>query len=58
MVVTDGKQLNNSDPKLMFSDVKVAKKEWKRCHKHIYLERNVFKAQRRACTAHDTAPRW
>ena len=28
-----------------------AKKEWKRCHKRIYLESNIFKVLRRACAA-------
>ena len=47
---------NNYGQKWIFSDVKGAKKEWKRCHKHIYLESNIFKVQRHAWAAHDTVP--
>ena len=44
---------NNSGQKQIFSDAKGAKKEWKRCHKHIYLESDI-KVQRCTCAAHDT----
>ena len=50
------RESNNSGRKRMFSYVKGAKKEWKRCHKHIYLESNIFKVQRCVCVAHDSVP--
>ena len=37
-------------------DVKGTKKDWKRCHKCIYLKSNIFKVQRRGFVAHDTVP--
>ena len=43
---------NNSGRKRILSNLKGAKKEWKRCHKHIYLESNVLKVQRHAWAAH------
>ena len=46
---------NNSGRKRISSDVKGAK-EWKRCHKHMYLDSNIFKVQNRACAAHETVP--
>ena len=51
-----GGKSNNSCRKWTFSGVKGAKMELKGCHKHMYLESNVFKVQRRACTAHDFVP--
>ena len=54
--VGHGGKSSNSGRKRIISDVKGAKKEWKRCHKHIYLASNIFKVQRRACAAHDTVP--
>ena len=47
---------NNFGGKQIISDIKGAKKEWKRCHKRIYLESNILKVQRHACAAHDTVP--
>ena len=43
---------NNSGRKWILSNLKGAKKEWKRCHKHIYREGNVLKVQRRAQAAY------
>ena len=37
-----GGNSNNYGRKQIFSDVKGAKKEWKRCYKRIYLESVIF----------------